>query len=139
MATWTATKAPQALDAAFDAAWGAATLKVMLTSGYTFDPDTHVFKSSVTGEVAGTGYTAGGMAVPSGAWSYDAATNTFKITGNAAVWSASSITADGAVFYLDTGVAATSPILVVWSGTAQTSVNGNFTVTPNAGGLATVA
>lgn len=37
------------------------TIKAMLcTSSYTFDPLTHRYKSSVTNEVSGTGYTAGG-------------------------------------------------------------------------------
>jgi hypothetical protein len=41
--------------------WASDTIKAMLcTSAYTPDPITHAFKSSVTNEVTGTGYTAGG-------------------------------------------------------------------------------
>ena len=54
-------------------------IKVMLcTSTYTPNQDTHRYKSSVTNEVTGTGYTAGGATLGTVAVTYDTATNTLK-------------------------------------------------------------
>lgn len=45
--------------------WDSDTIKVMLTtSSYTPNQDTHIYKSSVTNEVTGTGYTAGEQPFP---------------------------------------------------------------------------
>jgi hypothetical protein len=50
------------------------TIKAMLTtSAYTFDPLTHRYKSSVTNEVSGTGYTARGATLAGKAATYTAA------------------------------------------------------------------
>lgn len=115
-------------------------LKVLLTNGYTFDPDTHQYRSSVTGEVTGTGYTAGGKAVGNAAVTYDAATNTIKLDGDDVEWDTSTITADGAVFYIDTGSAATDPIVTFWDlGGDQVSTAGTFLLTMNAAGVYTSA
>ncbi|QHB38176.1 hypothetical protein SEA_VOLT_60 [Gordonia phage Volt] len=46
------------------------TIKVMLTTSAP-DQDAWQFKSSVTGEVTGTGYTAGGATVASPTFSYN--------------------------------------------------------------------
>jgi len=58
----------------------ADTIKWMLcSSAYTPDQDTHQFKSSVTGEVAGTGYTAGGVVATNVTRVYDTTTNQLRI------------------------------------------------------------
>ena len=55
-------------------------IKVMLcTSSYTPDLDAHVYKSSVTNEVTGTGYTAGGAVLGSAAVG-DFSANTYTTT-----------------------------------------------------------
>jgi hypothetical protein len=55
-------------------------LKVMLcTSTYTPNQDTHRYKSSVTNEVTGTGYTATGAALGSVVVSYTGATNVLML------------------------------------------------------------
>lgn len=118
-----------------------ATVKVLLTtSGYTFDADTHRYRSSVTNEVSATGYTAGGATVANSALTYDSATNTVRLDGDDVVWTAD-LTAHNAIWYVDTGDAATDVILAVWvSDTAVTSSNGGtFTLTPHANGLLTLA
>jgi len=54
--------------------WLTDTIKVMLcTSAYTPNADTHVFKSDVTNEISGTGYTATGVALASPTVVYTAA------------------------------------------------------------------
>lgn len=67
-------------------------LKVMLcTSSYTPNQDTHQYKSSVTNEVSGAGYTAGGATLASVAVSYNAGTNVLSFTGNNVSWSGATL------------------------------------------------
>lgn len=52
-------------------------IKVMLCSAtYAPNQDTHQTKADVTGEVTGTGYTAGGAVLANKTITYDPATNT---------------------------------------------------------------
>ena len=54
--------------------YGSDTIKAMLTtSAYTFDPLTHRYKSSVTNEVSGTGYTARGATLAGKSTTFTAA------------------------------------------------------------------
>ncbi|AEV51994.1 hypothetical protein [Prescottella equi] len=89
------------------------TLKVMLcTSAYTPNQDTHRYKSSITGEVSGSGYTAGGVTLTGVTVTYDAATNTLKLDADDASWPAATITARHAVIYDSTpGSDATRPLI----------------------------
>lgn len=88
------------------------TFKVMLTNGYTPNKDTHTKRSDVTGEVTGTGYTAGGAATTTTVAAVDAANDDVEITTGAANWPTSTITADGAVIYKSRGGAASADELV---------------------------
>ena len=117
------------------------TVQVMLcTSGYTPDQDTHRYKSSVTSEVVGTNYTAGGLPLTNRTVAYTAGTNTLVLDCDDVVWPSASFTARFAVFYIDTGSAATSPLLCYWDfGVDVTAVTAPFTLFINAAGLVTVA
>ncbi len=111
------------------------TVKVMLcTSSYTPNQGTHAYKSSITNEVTATGYTAGGATLGSKAVTVSG--TKVKIDADDIVWSSSSISARYAVFYVDTGTAATSPLIAYWDfeGTI-TSTNNNFSLTLNAAGI----
>lgn len=67
--------------------WLSDTIKVMLTTGdYIPDQDTHQFKSSVTNEVVGDGYTAGGVTLANKTISYTASTNTVMLDADDAEW-----------------------------------------------------
>jgi hypothetical protein len=117
------------------------TIKVMLcTSTYTPDQDTHAYKSSVTNEVTGTGYTAGGATISAPSMSYTAGTNTLKLDGGDVSWTTSTITARYAVIYDDTpATAATKPLIAyVDFGADVTSTSGTFSITWDAAGIATV-
>ena len=116
------------------------TVKVMLcTSSYTPDQDTHRYKSSVTNEVTGTGYTAGGATLASKTVSYDTSTNTLTLDAADPAWSASTITARYAVFYVSTGTDATSPLICYADFGADVSSTANtFTLTLNSAGLVTL-
>ena len=117
--------------------WATDTIKVMLcTSTYAVNQDTHLYKSSVTNEVTGTGYTAGGATLGTKTNTYDAGTNVIKLSAAATVWTASTITARYAVIYVDTGTGGTSTLLgYVDFGQDQISFNGEFRITWNANGI----
>ena len=91
----------------------AHSFKVMLvTSAYTPDKDAHEFRSSVTNQVVGTGYTAGGK-VSAVTITPNDTTDRVDMSFASVSWDASTITARAAVIYRDTGNAATD-ILVAY-------------------------
>jgi hypothetical protein len=104
-----------------DLDWAVDTIKVQLvTSGYTFSA-AHQFLSSIVvgSNGVGTAQTLTGKTVTSGVADADDVTFT-AVTGSAVV---------AAVFYKDTGVAGTSPLIAyVNSGT-------NLPITPNGGDI----
>ena len=113
-------------------------VKVLLaTSAYTPNQSTHKYKSSVTSEVSGTGYTAGGATLTSKTVGTSGLTFTFDAAD--ITWSSSTLTARYAVFYIDTGTASTSPLLCYWDfGQDEISSSGNFTLTLSSSGIFTV-
>lgn len=115
--------------------------KLMLcTSAYTPNQDTHRYKSDVTNEVTGPGYTAGGYTVGALSVSYDAATNTVSVDGADANWPSSTITARWAVLYDSTpGSDATRPLVgYVDFGADMASVAATFSVVWAGNGIAAV-
>lgn len=94
--------------------------------------DTWINRSSVTTEVTGTGYTTGGVAVTATVGAVDTTNNRVTITfGNLSPgWTSSTITAVGAIIYLNSGAAATDKLVqfVDFSGTVS-STAGNYSVT----------
>lgn len=120
--------------------WSGDTIKVMLcTSTYAPDQDAHVYLSSVTNEVSGTGYTAGGATLTSKTITYTAATNVITLDAADTVWSSSTITARYAVIYVATGTASTSALLgYVDFGADVISTSSTFTITWDSAGILTV-
>lgn len=118
--------------------WDTDTIKVMLcTSAYSPLQDSHIYKSSVTSEVTGTGYTAGGATLTSKTITYNATTNTITLDAADVTWSNSTIAnARYAVIYDSTGTDATSVLLAyIDFESDMTSSNGAFTVTWDANGI----
>ena len=116
-------------------------IKVMLcTSTYTPNQDTHQYKSSVTNEVTGTGYVAGGNTLASTVVTYTAGTNTVSFDAADTVWAGSTITARYAVVYDSTpGTDATRPLICyVDFGADVVSSGGNFTIAWDALGIISV-
>jgi len=115
-------------------------LKVMLvTSAYTPDIDTHLFRSSVTNEVVGAGYTAGGQAMANVAVAQDDTNDRATVDADDNVWPASTITARGAVIYKDTGNPATDNLIGYLDfGSDIVSTAGNFTIAWDAVGFMTL-
>jgi hypothetical protein len=84
----------------------ASTYKAMLvTSVYTEDRGAHSKRSSVTNEVTGTGYTAGGVTLTLSA-SLNTTTHILTLTIPTVTWASSTITARKLIVYRSTGAAA---------------------------------
>lgn len=129
----------KALNAEVD--WDTMSIKVMLTtSSYVPNQDTHIYKSSVTNEVSGTGYTARGATLTNKTIGYTAATNTIKLDAGDVTWTSSTITARYAIIYVDTGSDASSVLLgYVDFGTDQSSSSGSFTIAWDIAGIFTIS
>jgi len=120
--------------------WNDGKMTVMLLSNANApDQDADDYISDLDGdEVSGTGYTADGQALAS----YTQATSENVCTFDAAntTWSNSTITAQFAVVYYNTGTNTNSPVMCwVDFGTDESSSGGDFTINWNASGIATIA
>lgn len=116
-------------------------LKVMLTtSAYTPDQDSHRYKSSITNEISGTGYAAGGVALPSVTVTYTAATNVLMFDAPDVAWSGATFTARYAIIYDSTpSTDATRPLIGYVDFGADVAVSsGTLTLVWNASGIAAV-
>ncbi|HEU4602032.1 MAG TPA: hypothetical protein VFS24_08690 [Steroidobacteraceae bacterium] len=100
----------------------------LVDATYTPNKDTHTKRSDITGEVVGTGYTAGG-AVCTFTISVNTATDQIDLQLNSVSWPSSTITARGMVITKWRGGAASADELIhyVDFGANITSTNGTFT------------
>lgn len=121
-------------------ALGSATVKALLvTSSYTFDQDAHDFLNDVTGEVTGTGYTAGGVTLTTVALSYDSTNNRVKIDADDAAFGTVTLTGvTGMIVYVSTGTSSTSPLLSYHSFSSQSPSGVTFTYQFHANGIVTL-
>jgi hypothetical protein len=120
----------------FDIATGALvlsidTLYVMLVSGYTPNAKTHQKRSDVTGEITGTGYTAGGQALSGVTATKDTTNDDTLLTSTNPAWATSTLSATGAVVYKHRGGASSADELVSYVdfGGTVTSTAAAFTIT----------
>ena len=121
--------------------WDTDTIKVMLcTSTYVPNQDTHRYKSDVTNEVTGTGYTAGGATLTSCTATYTAATNVLMLDAADASWASSTITARYAVGYDATPATDATRPLICWVdfGADVSSTAATITITWDAAGIVTL-
>ena len=110
--------------------------KVMLvTSSYTPDFGTHDFKSDVTNEVTGTGYSSGGESLSSVTLTQSSGTITFD--ADDVTWASSTITARGAVVY-DDSLTNDPLICYIDFGADKSSSSGDFVLSFNANGIFTL-
>jgi hypothetical protein len=103
---------------------------LLTTSAYTENKDSHEFRSDVTNEVSGSGYTAGGNSVTVTVNAIDTANDRVEITLGGTTWPTSTITARKAVYYKSRGGAASADelIAVIDFGSDVTSSGGTFTL-----------
>ena len=103
---------------------------MLVTSTYVPDKDTHLKRSSVTNEVVGAGYTAGGAAATLTV-TKDTVNDRVDISLGGISLPSASITARGAVYYKSRGGAATADELVAYIdfGSDITSTNGTWALT----------
>lgn len=113
------------------------TIKVALMNGYSFD-ETDVFWSDVSAsEASGSGYTAGGQAVDNISVTQSDANDGAFIDHDDEAFTGITLTADGVMYYFDTGTPSTSKLItyIPFSAGAQTVNDGTITVTPPATGI----
>lgn len=112
-------------------------IKVMLcNSSYAPDQDSHIYKDvSITNEVAGTGYTAGGISLANKSMNYDAVNNKVILTANDISWADSSITARYAIIYDDSPVSNKPLLAYIDMQSDQISNNGTFAINWDANGI----
>lgn len=123
-------------------AWLSDTVKCALcTSSYTPDQNDHQYFSDVTNEITGTGYTAGGETVTGKALTYDGPNLLLNVVCSTVTWSTVTIAAARyAVFYVDTGTAATSPLVSYMDfGVDRSAAATSFDVTVPGSGLLALA
>jgi hypothetical protein len=116
------------------------TIKAMtVTNTYTPNQDTHTFKSSVTNEVSGTNYTAGGATLGSVTLTRSTGTVTFDAADVSYTQSASGFsTGRKIIIYRSTGADATSALFSVFTADADFgNVAGDLSYVWNASGIAT--
>jgi len=118
-------------DLASGAANTSHSYKAMLaTSSYAEDRGAHSKRSSVTNEISGTGYTAGGASVTVSA-SLNTTAHKLTLTIGAVSWPNSSITARKLIVYKTTGTAA-NDCLVACIDNGTDLVSSSSTMTWNA-------
>jgi hypothetical protein len=118
------------------------TINVMLvTSSYTPDQDTHAYRSDVTNEVSGAGYSTGGAALVNKSITQDNTNNKAYLDANDLTWTTSTITARAAVIYKARGGLASADELLgyVDFGSDKSSSSGDFTIQWAATGILEIA
>ena len=97
----------------------------LFTSSYTPNVDTDTTYAGITGQAAGTGYTAGGLSLTNKTLTQDAANNVWKFDADDITFSAVSIAFRYAVIYDNTNGYL---IGYVDFGTTQTATNQDLTI-----------
>jgi len=120
--------------------WETASIKVMLvTSSYSLDIDNHNFKSDIDAlavEAEGDGYTAGGQPLNNKTITRDDDNDWVRFDADDVIWENSTITARGAIIYLDTGDATTSTLVAyVDFVTDKSSSSGDFVIQWHSDGI----
>ena len=114
--------------------WDTGTIKCMLVDGYVADDAHTSLATSVTpSEITGTGYTATGNTLTCSVV-VDQANNQAEYDAVDTEWTASTITADGAVVY-----SGDIPICYLDFGGDKISSDGTFTIQFHADGVFTLA
>lgn len=136
MASSNFTNLPRAL-AKGDVDFDTATFKVLLVSSVPSEAnlDAWVYRSDVTNEITGTGYTAGGIAQAFTLSALDTTNNRQGVvyTDITNGWTTATFSAVAAIIYKDTGNAATDLLLhMIDFGGTVSGTAGNYSITYSA-------
>lgn len=122
-----------------DIDWTVDTIKVALTTSTEVPAqDTDDFWNDAdANEIAGTGYTAGGVALASPTRTYVGGTNTLSLDAADTAWTTASFTARNAHVYKDRGGATSADELISYVdfGGDETVASGTFTIQWHADGV----
>ena len=116
------------------------TIKCMLvTSSYTPDKDADEYRSDVTSEASGTGYSAGGKALMDNTVAQENPTDMAIFDAADTSWTVTTLTARAAVLYKETGAAATDILIAYLDfGSDYSTVGEDFTIEWDAAGILTL-
>lgn len=117
--------------------WDTIALKAMIcTATYTANFDTHEFRSSVTNEVSGSGYTAGGVSLTTETLSIDGTNHWVKFDADDADFGTVTFTSGTQmIIYVDTGSSATDILISNHSFSAQSPAGVPFKYQFHADGI----
>lgn len=120
-----------------DIDWDSIALKAMIcTSLYTPNFDTDEFRSSVTNEVSGSGYTAGGVALTGEAATLDTTNDRLKLDADDADFGTVTFTAGTQlIVYVDTGSSSTDILISNHSFSSQSPAGVPFKYAFHADGI----
>ena len=104
---------------------------MLVSSSYSENRGTHAKRSDVSGEISGTGYTAGGASVTLSA-SLNTTTHKLTLTIPAVSWTSSTITARKMIIYRARGGASSADELVACIDNGADLVSSNSTMAWNA-------
>lgn len=110
----------------------------LVTSAYTPDIDAHHYFSSVTNEVSGTNYTAGGSTLSGNVVAEVDASDWAKFDASDVTWASAYISARAAVLY-DTTAGPNILIAYVDFGATKTASGGDFVIQWASDGIMTLA
>lgn len=102
----------------------------MLMAGYSFNQDTHRYRSDVTNELAtGSGYTYGGATITGNTVSYDASSNEIRWDFSDPSFTSASFSASQAMVFKRRGGTSSADEIVMYIefGGTQTVSSGTFT------------
>lgn len=136
-AFWFASAMRFAFDRVKNIDWDTNTQNVMLTTdSYTPNQDTHEDKADVTDEIAGGGYSAGGVSLASK--TITTTQNVLNLdAGVDPSWTSATFTARRAVYYDDSGATDADKVILSWVdfGQDESVTNGTFTLQLDADGV----
>ena len=118
-------------DGSAPVVWASNTINAALLTGYTADPDTHHFWSSVSStEITGPGYTATGVALGTKTHVYDTVSDQTRLGAADSQWTGSTLSAtDAAIVNRTPSTDATRQVMgsIDFGGTVSTT-SGTFTI-----------
>jgi len=112
--------------------------ELMTDNSYTPNYDTHAFRSSVTNEVTGTGYSAGGVTITTTDWTIASNLMTYDFADT--VYTTVTVSnAISGIFYFNVGTSGTDQLLgLQYFVTAASATAANFTIQHPAAGVMTL-